>query len=52
MSTPEHRDNKAPDVQAILDSLSEGILTLDDFGRIIGINQPPATRWGCREIVR
>jgi len=38
--TEGQRPSEAPyDVQAILDSLTEGILTLDDAGRIIGMNR-------------
>ena len=39
MSSSEQDHNGAYDVQAILDSLTEGILTIDDSGRIIGINR-------------
>ncbi len=39
MDTNEELGTAAHNVQSILDSLSEGILTLDDQGRITGINR-------------
>ena len=39
MATHEDHGEAPYDVQAILDSLNEGILTLDDAGRIVGMNR-------------
>ena len=44
---------RAADAQAVLDSLDDGVITLDRNGRIIGLNRSAATTFGLdpREVV-